>query len=50
MQVRPKKYGTDQRGRAALRMALQRLRQYTSAWRQLNVGPKLEVGAETLRK
>jgi len=46
----PKKYPTDQRDRA-LRMALERLEDYPSPWAAAQaLGPKLNVGAETLRK
>ncbi len=46
----PKKYPTDQRDRA-LRMTLERLDDYPSPWAAAQaLGPKLNVGAETLRK
>ncbi|MHB8449808.1 MAG: transposase [Mycobacteriales bacterium] len=46
----PKKYPTEQRERAT-RMALDRLDQYGSPWAAAQaLGPKLGVGAETLRK
>jgi transposase len=46
----PKRYPSDQRGRAT-RMALDRLEEYGSAWAVAQaLGPKLGVGAETLRK
>ncbi len=46
----PKKYPTDQRDRA-LRMALERLDDYPSPWAAAQaLGPKRNVGAETLRK
>ena len=46
----PKKYPTDQRDRA-LRVALERLEDYPSPGAAAQaLGPKLNVGAETLRK
>ena len=46
----PKRYPSDQRERAT-RMALDRLGEYRSAWAAAQaLGPKLGVGAETLRK
>lgn len=45
-----KRYPTEQRERAT-RMALDRLGEYPSAWAAAQaLGPKLGVGAETLRK
>src|SRR5829696_7034877 len=45
-----KKYPAEQRERAT-RMALDRLSEYPSAWAAAKVlGPKVGVGAETLRK
>jgi len=50
MHVMPKKYPTDERD-WALRMALERLDDYPSPWAAAQaLGPKLNVGAETLRK
>ena len=46
----PKRYPSEQRERAT-RMALDRLEEYGSAWAAAQaLGPKLGVGAETLRK
>lgn len=46
----PNKYPKEQRDRAT-RMALDRLTEYPSAWAAAQaLGPKLGVGAETLRK
>jgi len=46
----PKRYPSDQRERAT-RMALDRLGEYPSPWACAQaLGPKLGVGAETLRK
>ena len=46
----PKKYPSEQRVRAT-RMALDRLDDYPSPWAAAQaLGPKLGVGAETLRK
>jgi transposase len=46
----PKRYPSEQRERAT-RMALDRLEEYGSAWAVAQaLGPKLGVGAETLRK
>lgn len=46
----PKRYPSDQRERAT-RMALDRLGEYRSVWAAAQaLGPKLGVGAETLRK
>jgi transposase-like protein len=50
MQIMPNRYPAEQRERAT-RMALERLAEYGSAWAVAQaVGPKLGVGAETLRK
>ena len=46
----PKRYPSDQRERVT-RMALDRVEEYGSAWAVAQaLGPKLGVGAETLRK
>ena len=46
----PRRYPVEQRERAT-RMALDRLGEYPSAWAAAQaLGPKLGVGAETLRK
>jgi len=48
--VMPKRYPSDQRERA-VRMVLDRLGEYPSPWAAAQaLGPKLGVGAETLRK
>jgi transposase-like protein len=50
MRIMPKRYPSDQRERA-VRMALDRLGEYPSAWACAQaLGPRLGVGAETLRK
>jgi transposase len=50
MQIMPNRYPAEQRERAT-RMALERLDEYGSAWAVARaLGPKLGVGAETLRK
>jgi transposase len=50
MQVMPKRYPAEQRERVT-RMVLDRLGEYPSAWAAAQaLGPKLGVGAETLRK
>ena len=46
----PKRYPNDQRERA-VRMVMDRLEEYPSPWAAAQaLGPKLGVGAETLRK
>lgn len=46
----PKKYPSEQRERA-VRMVMDRLEEYPSPWAAAQaLGPKLGVGAETLRK
>jgi transposase len=46
----PRRYPVEQRERAT-RMALDRLGEYPSAWAAAQaLGPRLGVGAETLRK
>jgi len=48
--VMPKRYPSDQRERA-VRMVMDRLEEYPSPWAAAQaLGPKLGVGAETLRK
>jgi len=50
MQPMPKKYPSEQRERAT-RMIVDRLEEYPSVWAAAQaLGPKLGVGAETLRK
>jgi len=50
MWIMPRRYPVEQRERAT-RMALDRLGEYPSAWAAAQVlGPRLGVGAETLRK
>jgi transposase-like protein len=50
MRIMAKRYPSDQRERVT-RMALDRLGEYRSAWATAQaLGPKLGVGAETLRK
>src|SRR3954469_1642774 len=50
MRIMNKRYPAEQRERAT-RMALERLGEYRSAWHAAQaLGPKLGVGAETLRK
>jgi transposase-like protein len=50
MRIMPKWYPSDQRARAT-RMAVDRLGEHPSAWAAAQaLGPKLGVGAETLRK
>jgi len=50
MAVMPKRYPNDQRERA-VRMVMDRLGEYPSPWAAAQaLGPKLGVGAETLRK
>jgi transposase len=50
MQNMPNRYPAEQRERA-IRMALDRLEEYGSAWAVAQaLGPKLGVGPETLRK
>jgi len=50
MWIMPRRYPVEQRGRAT-RMALDRLGEYPSAWAAAQaLGPRLGVGAETLRK
>jgi transposase len=50
MRIMAKRYPVEQRERAT-RMALDRLGEYPSAWAAAQaLGPKLGVGAETLRK
>jgi transposase-like protein len=50
MWIMPRGYPVEQRERAT-RMALDRLGEYPSAWAAARaLGPRLGVGAETLRK
>jgi transposase-like protein len=50
MRIMAKRYPSEQRERAT-RMAVDRLGEYRSAWAAAQaLGPKLGVGAETLRK
>jgi len=50
MAVMPKRYPKDQRERS-VRMAMDRLGEYPSPWAAAQaLGPKLGVGAETLRR
>jgi transposase len=50
MRIMPKRYPSEQRERA-VRMALDRLGEYPSAWAAARaLGAKLGIGAETLRK
>jgi len=50
MAVMPKRFPKEQRERA-VRMALDRLSEYSSPWAAAQaLGPKLGVGAETLRR
>jgi transposase len=50
MWIMPRRYPAEQRARVT-RLALDRLGEYPSAWAAAQaLGPKLGVGAETLRK